>query len=232
MISNKEFVARVIGGLKLLTKDGHISRRYVLSAGKVFANTLLSQKLDEMTLFREEGIISTLRCFEMEQVENIECCIVEFRHCKSIMKSVNKLPELIFGKNGSSLVAVMTIDGSEVYDPQTPREAKNRKTRRYVRDNKKFYSISDGHLYTTGDETELLDMMVITPNLWELDEKSSCCKEENKCKSYWDYEFVCPDRLLQTVIDKTIGELANVYRTSIEDTNPNLDENSKGKTQA
>ena len=73
MKTNAEFVSRIIGDLKGLTKDGRISRRLVLSIGQDKAKFLMSQKLDELTLFREDGIISTITCFEMENVPIIEC---------------------------------------------------------------------------------------------------------------------------------------------------------------
>lgn len=232
MRTNAEFVARVIGGLKGLTKDGHVSRRYILNIGKDKAQYLISQKLDEMTLFKEDGIISTLRCFQMEQIEALECCVVDFRHCKNVMKSVHKIPKTLFGKNGSGIIDVLSIDETFYFNYKTPRELINQLKRKYVISEGRFYSLSDGYLYLPDSEIELLNLRVISLDKWELDEKSSCCNDEVKCKSRWDYEFVCPDRFYDLAVSQTIQEVAQFYRTSIEDTNPNLDENSKSKTQA
>ena len=57
MKTNEEFVSRVINNLKGVSKDGHVSRRFILGIGNDKARFLMAQKLDEMTLFREEGII-------------------------------------------------------------------------------------------------------------------------------------------------------------------------------
>jgi hypothetical protein len=57
------------------------------------------------------------------------------------------------------------------------------------------------------------------------------CNPIKECKSVWDQEFICPDRFLDLVIKDTLSEIASIYRTSIEDANPNLDINQKSQTQ-
>ncbi len=70
MITNGEFVSRVVNGLKALTKDSHISARYIAHIGKIKAKFLMGQKLDEMTLFKEDGLITTVPCFRFYKVES------------------------------------------------------------------------------------------------------------------------------------------------------------------
>jgi len=230
MISNREFVTRIVNNLKTLTKDGHISRRFVLGIGKTKARFLMSQKLDELTLFREDGIISTIDCFKLKRVDSKECDIFEFRLCENLMKSCGKIPEGLFGKNGVGIISVLNIDGSKEYHYTTLSKYSGHKYRKYTRKSTGQYYIKDGYLWLPDSTNELVEIRMFSLDKWELDEKCDCKKDKGSCKSRWDYEFVCPDRFLDLVFRDTLQELGNIYRTSVSDENPNLDENLKSKT--
>lgn len=231
MRTNKEFVSRVIGDLKGLTKDGRVPPRLVLSIGQDKARFLMSQKLDELTLFKEEGIISTISCFEMEEVPEIECKLLDISGCKSVMKSIKKLPEGLFGKNGSGIIHVASVDNSLKFDYTNPRMFRDIEKVRFKRKGNGHYMIINGHLYLMNSEVEMVYLQMFALKKYEVEERCAC-QSDNLCKSYWDYEFVCPDRFYDLVVKDTLTEMANIYRTSVEDSNPNLDVNQKGKTEA
>ena len=98
-MTNAEFVSRVLNGLNSLDKDSRISRRYILHVGRQKSAFYISQKMNDRSLFREDNLYTTLNCFELEKIEVTKCDIIEFRRCKSIMKSKKKLPELIWGSS-------------------------------------------------------------------------------------------------------------------------------------
>jgi hypothetical protein len=228
--TNAEFVSRISGDLKGFTKDGRVPRRLIISIGQDKARFLMAQKLDEMTLFREEGLISTIPCFEMESVPLIECNLADVPNCKSVMKSVNKIPEGLFGKNGSGIIYVYTLDNSKRFDFTTLRKYRDIKKMRYIREAGMYYTIMNGHLYLLDSETELVGMQMIALKKEEIAKISGCISDELKCKSSWESEFVCPDRFYDLVVKDTIAELVGTFRTIVEDANPNLDPTQKGKT--
>lgn len=230
MKTNREFVSRAIGELRLISKDNHVSRRLVLSIGRDKASMLMIQKLDEMTLFKEDGIISYIDCFDLENVPTISCGIYEFKFCKSVMKSVKKLPIGIFGKNGSGILMVSTIDGLEVFQYISPRGFANLQKRKFLINKDKYYTIKDGYLFLPDSEIETVTLSMFALDKSEIDKVSSCCEPEQKCKTKWEYEFVCPQRFFDVVARDTAQELAGIYRTAVVDENPNMDENQKSKT--
>jgi hypothetical protein len=234
MITNSEFVSRVVNGMKALTKDAHISARYIAHIGKVKAKLYMSQKLDEMTLFKEDSVISSVNCFKLEKIKTKDCGIVEFKLCDNIMKSCEKLPEGLFGKNGSSIISVMSIDGSKVYRYITPRKFVDIRKRKYRRKDSWFYYVQDEFLFLPDSNNELVDLTMIVVDKDAIETVSSCSDNYKKpsCKSRLDSEFVCPDRFLDLVVSATIQEVGTFYRTSVADENPNLDENQKTKTTA
>jgi hypothetical protein len=229
MITNGEFVSRVVNGLKALTKDTHVSARYIAHVGKVKAKFLMSQKLDEMTLFKEDGIITSVPCFRLKRIKSKDCGIVEFNLCDNIMKSCEKIPEGLFGKNGSSIISIISIDAGKEYNYITPRKYTDLKKRKYRSKNSGYYYIQDGYLFLPDSKNELVDITMILLDKDEAEAVSECSNKVS-CKSKLDSEFVCPDRFLDLVVRDTIQELGTFYRTSVQDENPNMDVNQKTKT--
>lgn len=229
MRTNKEFVSRIINDLKANTKDGRISRRHVLHIGKQKAGFLIAQKWDEMTLGKEEDLITHIDCLEFESLDVKRCDIFEFRRCDSLMRSTKKIPELVFGKNGPAILQITTVDGQGDYDYITPREYNRLQSRKYVIRDSKYFYVKDGHLYLPNSTTELLDISIITLDKKKSEDCSTCGGKDkgSKCKSIWDYEFVCPDRFYDIVVRDTLQELASVWRTSLKDEKPNMNENEK-----
>lgn len=229
-MKQSEFVSRIVNGIKALNKDEHISKRYILSIGKSKATFLMSQKLNDRSLFREDNIFDTIRCFGLKPDNIVNCDIIEFRRCKSLMKSKLKLPKLIYSKFGSSLIDVSTIDGEQTFSPlnlTNYRLLKDRPNAKYA--NKFVYYVQDGYLYLPDSEIEAVDLVLITTDTDKIDELSEC-GESNSCQSIWDYEFKCPDKLLEVVIQETLNEVLSSFKRIVEDENPNMDETQKGKT--
>lgn len=221
-MNNKEFVSRVLNGLKSLSKDSMISRRFILKVGQEKAKFFISQKAGENSIYRENNLLSSLNCFELKKVSIIDCPIIEFRTCKQLMRSKKKLPELIYSKYGSSVKEVTSLDGEYLIKPITPAQYRLNKQRK---DNSRdlYFYIKDNYLYIPDTEVEVVNISLITLDLFELDELSSC--GEGNCKSAWDYEFICSDKLMEVVISETIKEVA-LSKQVQEDQNPNLNEGS------
>jgi len=225
MRTNSEFVSRVVNDFKAVSKDGRISKRHVLHIGKSKAAFLISQKWDELTMFKEEGLVTHIDCFEFESVEVKRCDIFEFRLCRDLMKSTLPVPGIVYGKNGPAVLHATNVDGTKDYTYITPRDFNSIAKRKYViRDDRYFY-MKDGYVYLPNSTNELLDISVISLDKIGCKEASSCA--EGETGSIWDSEFVCPDRFYDIVVRDTVQELASVWRTSVKDENPNMNSNEK-----
>lgn len=230
MVTNNEFVSRVINNLRGLSKDSHISRRFVLRVGIDKSKFLMAQKLDEMTLFKEDGIISSIECFRLKRVTGKSCSIFEFNLCKDIMKSTEKLPEGLFGKNGSGIVSVASVDGEHLYHYITPQDYARLTHRKYKRDYIRYYYVKDGYLYLPDSTTELVEVRMFTLDKKMTEEACDCADDKNRCTPIWDYDFVCPDRFLDLVVKDTTQEVGSFFKSIAPDENPNMDENQKSQT--
>lgn len=222
-MTNSEFTSRVLNGLNALSKDDRISRRYILHVGKQKAMFYISQKLNDRSLFREDNIYTTLDCFELDRIEVVKCDIIEFRKCRSIMKSKNKLPKLIYSRYGSTLKEVSTIDEEKEFKPTTPSQFRRNNSRVSSSDYIDYY-IKDGYLYLLDTEIRMVNLYLLTVDLDQIDSISSCSTPG--CKSLWDYDFVVPDKLEELIIAETIKEIS-MKKQLPADENPNLNSNEK-----
>jgi hypothetical protein len=231
MITNGEFVSRVVNGLKALSKDTHVSARYIAHIGKVKAKFLMAQKLDELSLFKEEGLITNVNCFRLKRIKARDCGVVEFKLCDKLMKSCEKIPEAMYGKIGPSIFSVISVDGSIDYRYITPRRYSDIKKRKYRKEDAGYFYIKDDYLYLPDSLNELVDMAIITVDKDQAECVSECSEvDSDSCTSKLESTFVCPDRFLDHVVGQTIQEIGTFYRTSTEDENPNLDVHQKTKT--
>jgi hypothetical protein len=229
MRTNAEFVSRIVNDIKGLSKDGRVNRRQILAIGQDKARFLMAQKLDELTLFREEGIISYIPCVEFEEVPLIECDFIDIRVCKSLMKSKKPLPDGIFGKTGAGIIEVSSIDNETRIAHTTLTQQRNTADFKYKRKQSAKYLVRNGYMYITGLPIEAVNLTMFVIEPYKMRDLSACCTEEDICKSNWDYPFICPDRFLDVVTRDTLMEMAQIYRAMPDDSNPNLDPNIKGK---
>jgi hypothetical protein len=218
---NRELVSRVASLLKGNSKDGRISRRLILATAESKAKFLISQKLNDMSLYREQNIYTTISCIEMEDFDLIKCPILEFRSCRNLKRSKNKLPELIHSRYGHSLKEVTSVDGQFEFKPITLVQYRLNKKKTLQKKQDYFY-VQDGYLYLPDSEVKVVTLNILTQDLYDLEQCSECGE---KCKSAWDFEFICPDKLLDVVIQETIKELS-ITKQIQEDANPNLNPNA------
>ena len=230
MATNGEVVSRVVTGERAVTKDGAMRWRYVLSILRTKAKFLMSQKLDELSLNKEEGIKTKIECFPMERIKSRDCGIVEFKLCNRVMISCNKLPETIYGKSGTGILRVTNIDESKEYKYVTDKEYARLRKRKYRNKTARYFTIKDDRLLCPESNAELLDIELIAIDKDEAEQTSSCAPKESGCRNAWESDFVCPDRFLDLIVQDTISEVANYYRTGQPDENPNMDEHQKTQT--
>lgn len=225
-MKNSEFVSRVISGLNSVNKDSRISKRYILRVGLGKAIHYMAQKFRDRSLFREGNLFTTVDCFELKEIDKVTCDIVEFRTCNTVMRSVNKLPKLIYFRYGSSLKEVTNVDYGFEFKSTTISKFRRDKKRQHFGGDEFFY-IKDDYLYLPESDIKRVSLYLYTPNRYDAIKANAC--EENKCLNPWEQDIIVSDKLMELVVQETIKEVS--LRLQIpEDENPNLDSNQKQKT--
>lgn len=220
-MSNNEITSIVLDTLKANSKDSRISRRLVLATLESKAKFYISQKLNDKSLYREANIYKEISCVEFIKIDIIKCPIIEFRRCDILMRTREKLPELFWSKYGSTLKEITSIDGEYSFEPTTVSQYRKNK-QRTGKTKKNYFYVKDEYVYIPDIEFLVGNMYLVSPDLYELEQMSEC--SENKCDSVWDFEFICPNKLEDVVIQETIKQLS-ITKQIQEDDNPNLNPN-------
>nr|DAI89466.1 MAG TPA: Structural protein [Caudoviricetes sp.] len=220
-MSNNEITDIVLNTLKANSKDSRISRRLVLSTLESKAKYYISQKLNDKSLYREANIYKEIPCVPFISVDIIKCPIIEFRTCKTLMRSKTEVPELIWSKYGHTLKEVTSVDGSFTFEPITATQYRKNK-QRTGKSNKKYFYVKDNFVYIPDYEFYMGNLYLISQDGYELSQISEC--SENRCDSVWEFEFICPNKLEEIVIQDTIKQLSLTKQIQ-EDVNPNLNSN-------
>lgn len=219
-MTNGEFVSEIANILKSINKDDRISRRLILKIGQDVAEYLISQKWGDRSILAETSLYSHIPCFEFERIETKSCPSIEFRLCNILMKSKKPLPKLIFSRLGSSIKEVVSLDGefTFTYIDET-QYRRNKKRQHKLKNEVCLYLGSDNHLYIPDKEIFSLDLTVLSTDTTNI-ENCSGCLEKDKCKSYYDYEFIAPSKLIEAIKDMTLSRLGVTLQVK-SDQNPN-----------
>jgi hypothetical protein len=232
-LTNLDFVSQITAILKSNNKDNRIPKRAILAIARDSATFLVAQKLMDRTISQETSLYSTIECFEFEKVEAKRCPSVEFRLCKTLMKSVKPLPKLIFSRLGASIKQIVSLDGefsfSFVDDAQYRR---NKKRQHQIKDQVFIYLGADNHLYIPDREIYSLDITLLTLDKAAAEECSSCGDNSENgsnngsggCKNLWNEDFICPDKLVE-IVKNTVLQRVSTARQITADNNPNGIEN-------
>lgn len=217
-MTNREIVDKLVNALKYNNKDESISRRFILKVFRDTAKWLLSQKLLDRTIYKELNLYSEISCFEFEEEDVVKCPIIEFRRCKTLMKSKKPLPELIFSRFGASIKNIVSLDGENEFIFITSEQYRRNKKRNIQRKDIYIYLGADNHLYIPDNEIRMVDLTILTIETDKVDECSEC--SNNDCQSGWDYFFPISDKLLDPLY-KDVLQTLGLTRQILEDQNPN-----------
>ena len=225
MLTNIEFVSQISGILKSNNKDNKIPKRLILKVGQDAATFLIAQKLMDRTISSETNLYTTIPCFEFEQINSKNCPSLEFRLCKTLMKSKEPLPKLVFSRLGASIRDIVALDGDFTFTfVDETQYRRNKKRQQQLKDQVFVYLGTDNHLYIPDREILSLDLTILTIDTITAEEVSQCCEKDCK-KSNWQYSFICSDKILEAVKDMTLQKLS-ITRNLQEDSNPNSVENA------
>lgn len=226
-MKNLEFVSRIINDMNALTKDAHVSRRWILSIGRQKSGSYISQRWADGTLFGEESLYTHIGCMEMERVRTVDCCFAEFRLCRVLMRSKERIPGLVYSRIGPAVLRVSNVTDDILFTSITLRKYANDRKRRFGSVKRYYYYVNDGYIYIPDVEIHAINVDVITLDKRKALELAGCGDKDNDgCLSEWEYDFVCPEKLLEYVVAETLKEALTKLGIPTDE-NPDMDLNKK-----
>lgn len=222
-MTNNTIVSEVVNIFRTNNKDNRIPRRFILKLLQDAASFLIAQKWGERSLLSDTNIYTPIPCFEFKKINVRECPSIEFRYCKTLMKSKKPLPKLLFSKLGGSIKDIVSLDGEYRFTFIDESQYRRNKNRKYKTKNEVYlYLGSDNHLYIPDEEIYTVDLNLLTLDSIEA-ENCSSCSDKNVCESNWDKEFKCADKLLEAVKDLVLQRIG-VTKQIRPDQNPDSQE--------
>lgn len=221
-----ELISSVVNNFNSTKKDMRIPKRYILSVFKKNAEFIMSQKLRDRSLYREEDLFTWLNCIELKREDIVKCPIIEFKTCKDLMRTKKKLPKILSSIFGYAILLVTTIDGEKEYKIKTLSSYNTLKRRSNFNKFKgKYAYLKDGYLYIPDSDVEAVNILILTLDE-DSDEISECSDPNLKCTSIWDRDIKVADKILTPIIQQTVQEISIRFNIPIDE-NSNLDVNIK-----
>ncbi len=229
-MTNGEVVSRVLNNLNSLTKDDHISRRFILATARNATENIIRTLSERGALLKDSDLFQYINCFPLMRDDVISCGIDQFKRCAILLRSVNQVPKLISDRFGDGVVSVKTIDDRTIFN-RVPLEKYSYLSQLKVPKwlSKKYFYVKDRYIYLpdpiSDTELEAVNIVLFTLYSEKVDELSNCptCPA---CESAWDKKFVCPSGYEDVVIQQTLGLVGKAKAIS-KDENPNLNANQR-----
>lgn len=224
MDSTRKVISDVLGSLNISSLDDRISYRRVLSILNDKLRKFIKQDSDSRKLFKLSEGWKRIPCLTLKEIDMIECGF-DIPHCKTLMKSVKKIPE-VFQTTYGNMLKVMTLDGTKEFVQTTFPAYKDIANREYKNPNTIYFILLEGNIYIPDREIEEVSLYGLFKNPFEV---TKLIDPDAKCLKPLDEKFPCPDYLLDAVKSDTGVELMKKYESRPPDQKADLNVYDKGQ---
>ena len=230
-VTCRQAISEVVGDLRALQMDDHISNRYVLSKLKGYNAIFIKREADQRRLYKSSDVWYTIECFEMKPAKVSDCCNISIPFCSTFMKSVKKIPETYSTNFGNIIREVSSINNEVQYEQVTPRQYAAIQLRPFKSKKKRYYWIENDHIIIPNSEVELIKITAGFKDVFEA-KKASACYNSAKfpCEGPLDQTFLCPEYLWEVVRSEAVKDLFNFYKRTVPDNFPDLNSDQKAPT--
>ena len=106
-------VSRMRNVLKAVKEDPFLTDRFIYSVIIKYAKMLIRRQDNENKIMRFQSLFKVLPCIELIEVDKIEACCVGVKTKCKIMRTKDKLPNVLEGAYGPLFRTISSIDGSQ-----------------------------------------------------------------------------------------------------------------------
>lgn len=205
----REFISTIRNELNSITLDGRVSNRFIFSKVIQYAEIILKRDSDSRRLFNSTNLFKVDNCFKLKESNINDCCTIALPKCRTIMKSVTKLPSFYSSIYGNLLI-ITSIDDSQRFEQTTPENYKNILNREF-KPKVSYYWIENGYLVLPNSDIEIVKLRYI-PKL--------------EIKNGLDFDLGIPEWLLSDILKYVVADIRNTLSIP-KDENPDANINNK-----
>ncbi len=210
MITVREDIAQVRKLVNSVNYDTRLSNRFIYNKLIDVAKLIVRR---DVSIYKSPELFRTIECVQLELDDLKTCTNIFIPDCKSVMRSVNKIPKAYLSKSGS-IVMVYSVDKSVQFQQTTPSSFTNIYKREF-KGPQKYFWIQNDYLYIPDSYiSEVVVDGIFIDNSWM-----------TPCGKILESESSLPDGLRTDIIRVTAGELASVMKRIPEDESAELNTN-------
>lgn len=141
-------VSRLRNVIKAVKEDAFITDRFLYSLFLKYAKMLIRRQDNEGKIMRMQSLFETLPCVELIEVDKIEACCAGIKSNCTIMRTKDKLPDILNGSMGPLFRSITSLDSSVlVYPTYSQQYVKMTHLPSFKFNTTKYYWFSEGYLY-------------------------------------------------------------------------------------
>jgi len=218
MSTGRKLVSDVRGMHKLLSTDGLITDRVILSEIRNVSSLLIKRETNLRKLWATDTLFTTIPCLEMIEVSISECC--NYVDECTIARTKFKIPQLAEGNYQYVIQGVYSINALS----GKGKKLKEITVNRYINllklpviKNEEYYWITNDYLYVTNPMVQSIRLVAYfeqdVPNdiMYPECGCGNNVSDEEYCKNPLDKEFPIPGYLERQTLDLVSQKLLQTY---------------------
>ena len=218
MSTGRKLVSDVRGMHKLLSTDGLITDRVILSEIRNVSSLLIKRETNLRKLWATDTLFTTIPCLEMIEVPISECC--NYVDECTIARTKFKIPQLAEGNYQYVIQGVYSINALS----GKGKKLKEITVNRYINllklpviKNEEYYWITNDYLYVTNPMVQSIRLVAYfeqdVPNdiMYPECGCGNNVSDEEYCKNPLDKEFPIPGYLERQTLDLVSQKLLQTY---------------------
>jgi len=205
-------ISRVRNLVKGVKEDAFLTDRLLYSLIIKYAKLYIRRQDNENKIMRFQSLFETLPCVDLIEVDKIEACCSGVRSNCKIMRTKEKLPQVLEGAYGPLFRTISSIDGSQMVFktyPSTYTSIANSTNYKY--NNTKYYWYLNGYLYFPNVEWESASI----EGLWEDSIQEFLC-DGDICEPRQSEQTHIPEYLFAEIEKNVLVELVGLIQTPVE----------------
>lgn len=226
-LTNRQIISDIVNDLRAVNLDDRVPKRFIFNKLRDYAAMHIKRDADARRLLLISDIWTEVQCVELCETPLVDCCAIDIPGCKTVMKSVKKIPE-VYETLYRELLQVFNPHYSKAFIATDPNGYRNIINREFVDKRLKYFWLSNGYLIIPDAIVETVTIRGVFANPAQAMKLNSCAEgSDDECISLLDQPFVCPDYLLSVVKQSALQDLFSYYKRVVLDEKPNLNTNLK-----
>lgn len=204
MQTKGDAISRIRNNVKAVREDAFMTDKYIYSLIDKYGKLLLKREDNALKVMRKDELFSFIPYLQLEEVDKIDSDCIAIKSRCTIMRTVNKLPNIIEGSYGPLIRSISSLDMSIDAKPTHPmlfNKLSKSTTFKYNKD--VYYFFRDGHIYVLNATWEAIAMEAI----FDDDISAELCNCEDDCQNMQDTKLPFPDYMMADVDNMVLNTI-------------------------